>query len=61
MGAEVVAFYLFALSTITGGLFTVLSRNPQTATNQTIEKRRTINNRLGLYHIDLKSSRGVFE
>ena len=28
MGAEVVAFYLFALSTITGGLFTVLSRNP---------------------------------
>ena len=28
MGAEVFAFYLFALSTITGGLFTVLSRNP---------------------------------
>ena len=28
MSAEVVAFYLFAISTITGGLFTVLSRNP---------------------------------
>ena len=28
MGAEVLAFYLFALSTISGGLFTVLSRNP---------------------------------
>ena len=28
MGAEVFAFYLFAISTITGGLFTVLSRNP---------------------------------
>ena len=28
MGAAVFAFYLFALSTITGGLFTVLSRNP---------------------------------
>ena len=28
MGADVFAFYLFALSTITGGLFTVLSRNP---------------------------------
>ena len=28
MGAEVFAFYLFGLSTITGGLFTVLSRNP---------------------------------
>ena len=28
MGAEVFAFYLFALSAITGGLFTVLSRNP---------------------------------
>ena len=28
MGAEVFAFYLFSLSTITGGLFTVLSRNP---------------------------------
>ena len=28
MGAEAFAFYLFALSTITGGLFTVLSRNP---------------------------------
>ena len=28
MVAEVFAFYLFALSTITGGLFTVLSRNP---------------------------------
>ena len=28
MGGAVFAFYLFALSTITGGLFTVLSRNP---------------------------------
>jgi NADH-quinone oxidoreductase subunit J len=28
MSIEVVAFYLFAISTITGGLFTVLSRNP---------------------------------
>ena len=28
MGGEVFAFYLFAISTITGGLFTVLSRNP---------------------------------
>ena len=28
MDAAVVAFYLFALSTITGGWFTVLSRNP---------------------------------
>ena len=28
MGTEVFAFYLFALSTITGGLFTVFSRNP---------------------------------
>jgi NADH-quinone oxidoreductase subunit J len=28
MDAAVFAFYLFALSTITGGLFTVLSRNP---------------------------------
>jgi NADH-quinone oxidoreductase subunit J len=28
MSIELVAFYLFAISTITGGLFTVLSRNP---------------------------------
>jgi NADH-quinone oxidoreductase subunit J len=28
MSIEGVAFYLFAISTITGGLFTVLSRNP---------------------------------